>query len=155
MDCRVSICIILQGISKWSLHISRAMFSVKVVMSSNEHHIICYDADKTKHNLNIFNMKNGNLVTTFSLKYPAFKEVIKLVALPDKPSVVAVIDVDKGNLIDIVQKKFIKSIPCWDGTCSKVSSLDSVKVMLTNFSLSGWKVRPLCSCYRRHGDVGS
>ena len=90
-------------------------------MSSNELHIICYDADKTKHNLNIFNMKNGNLVTTFSLKYPGFKEVIKLVALPDKPSVVAVIDVDKGNLIDIVQKKFIKSIPCWDGTCSKVS----------------------------------
>merc|ERR1712113_1544 len=29
------------------------------------------------------------------------------------------IDVDKGNLIDISQKKFIKSIPCWDGTCSK------------------------------------
>merc|ERR1711902_227415 len=46
-------------------------------------------------------------------------EVIKLVALPDKPSVVATIDVDKGNLIDIAQKKFIKSIPCWDGTCSK------------------------------------
>merc|ERR1739844_74119 len=46
-------------------------------------------------------------------------EVLKLVALPDKPSVVAMIDVDKGNLIDIAQKKFIKSIPCWDGTCSK------------------------------------
>ena len=89
-------------------------------MSSNEHHIICYDADKTNHNLNIFNMKNGNLLTKFSIKYPGFKEVIKLVALPDKPSVVATIDVDKGNLIDIVQKKFIKSIPFWDGTCSKV-----------------------------------
>ena len=91
-------------------------------MSSNEHHIICYDADKTKTNLNIFNIKNGHLVTNFSLKYPGFKEVIKLVALPDKPSVVATIDVDKGNLIDISQKKFIQSIPCWDGTCSKVGN---------------------------------
>ena len=94
---------------------------IQVVMSSNEHHIICYDADKTDHNLNIFNMKNGNLLTKFSIKYPGFKEVIKLVALPDKPSVVATIDVDKGNLIDIAQKKFIKSISCWDGTCSKVN----------------------------------
>ena len=89
-------------------------------MSSNEHHIICYDADKINNTLNIFNMKNGNLLTSFSLKYPGLKEVIKLVALPDKPSVVATIDVDKGNLIDIAQKKIIKSIPCWDGTCSKV-----------------------------------
>ena len=92
----------------------------KVVMSSNEHHIIAYDADKTQNMLNIFNVKNGNLVTSFSLKFPGLKEIVKLVALPDKPSVVAAIDVDKGNLIDIAQKKFIKSIPCWDGTCSKV-----------------------------------
>ena len=64
-------------------------------------------------------MKNGSLVN-FTIKYPGFKEVLKLVPLPDKPSVVAMIDVDKGNLIDISQKKFIKSIPFWDGTCSKV-----------------------------------
>ena len=89
-------------------------------MSSNEHHLICYDADKAQNMLNIFNVKNGNLVTSFSLKFPGLKEIVKLVALPDKPSVVAAIDVDKGNLIDIAQKKFIKSIPCWDGTCSKV-----------------------------------
>merc|ERR1719270_2709820 len=106
------------GEKQWEAEYPFASF-IKVVMSSNEHHIICYDADKTNHNLNIFNMKNGNLLTKFSIKYPGFKEVIKLVALPDKPSVVATIDVDKGNLIDIAQKKFIKSIPCWDGTCSK------------------------------------
>jgi len=106
------------GEKQWTAEYPFESF-IKVVMSSSEHNIICYDGDKTKTNLNIFNMKNGNLVTKFSLKYPGFKEVIKLVALPDKPSVVATIDVDKGNLIDISQKKFIKSIPCWDGTCSK------------------------------------
>ena len=40
--------------------------------------------------------------------------------MPDKPSVVALIDVDKGNLMDIMQQKYLKSIPAWDGTCSKV-----------------------------------
>ena len=70
-------------------------------------------------------------------RYTGFKEVIKVVALPDKPSVVALIDVDKvlmgddftfhktssiqGNLMDILQQKFLKSIPFWDGTqrCKK------------------------------------
>ena len=32
---------------------------------------------------------------TLQLRYTGFKEVIKVVALPDKPSVVALIDVDK------------------------------------------------------------
>ena len=74
---------------------------------------------------------------TLQLRYTGFKEVIKVVALPDKPSVVALIDVDKvligddftfqktysiqGNLMDILQQKFLKSIPFWDGTqrCKK------------------------------------
>ena len=30
--------------------------------------------------------------------------MLKIVALPDKPSVVALIDVDKGNQIDIIQQ---------------------------------------------------
>jgi len=106
------------GETQWTAEYSFTSF-IKIVMSSNEHHIICYDADKTNNTINIFSMKNGSLVTCFNLKYPGFKEILKLVALPDKPSVVAAIDVDKGNLIDIVQKKFIKSIPFWDGTCSK------------------------------------
>lgn len=105
------------GEIQWQFKYEFAAF-IKVVMSSDEHNIISYDADKNKSTLNIFNMKTGNLVN-FTIKYPAFKEVLKLVALPDKPSVVAMIDVDKGNLIDISQKKFVKSIPFWDGTCSK------------------------------------
>ena len=56
-------------------------------------------------------------------RYAGFKEVIKVVALPDKPSVVGLIDVDKGNLMDILQQKYLKSIPFWDGTCSKAGPL--------------------------------
>merc|ERR1712172_205463 len=52
-------------------------------------------------------------------RYTGFKEVIKMVPLPDKPSAVALIDVEKGNLMDLSQKRIIKTIPFWDGTCSK------------------------------------
>ena len=89
-------------------------------MTSDEHHLVCYDADKVKSHLYIHTMKTGNLVSKVMVKYNGFKEVTKIIALPDKPSVVALIDVDKGNLMDIIQRRFIKSIPCWDGTCSKV-----------------------------------
>ena len=40
-------------------------------------------------------MKNGALVHKLMVRYAGFKEVTKMVALPDKPSVVALIDVDK------------------------------------------------------------
>ena len=64
-------------------------------------------------------MKNGSLVHKLSVRYTGFKEVLKMVPLPDKPSVVALIDVEKGNLMDLSQKRIIKTIPFWDGTCSK------------------------------------
>ena len=67
----------------------------------------------------LFSMKNGSLVHKLSVRYTGFKEVIKMVPLPDKPSVVALIDVEKGNLMDLSQKRILKSIPFWDGTCSK------------------------------------
>ena len=93
-------------------------------MTSDEHHLVCYDADKVKSHLYIHTMKTGNLVSKVMVKYNGFKEVTKLIALPDKPSVVALIDVDKGNVMDIIQRRFIKSIPFWDGTCSTVSNLE-------------------------------
>ena len=67
----------------------------------------------------LFSMKNGSLVHKLSVRYTGFKEVLKMVPLPDKPSVVALIDVEKGNLMDLSQKRIIKTIPFWDGTCSK------------------------------------
>merc|ERR1712106_756036 len=106
------------GEKQWEFEFPFTTF-IKVVMTADEHHLVCYDADKIKSHLYIHTMKTGNLVSKVVVKYTGFKEVTKLVALPDKPSVVALIDVDKGNLMDIIQRRFIKSIPCWDGTCSK------------------------------------
>lgn len=79
-----------------------------------------------------------------------------MVALPDKPSVVALIDVDKvarysclpsnqGNLMDILQQKFLKSIPFWDGTCSKVGSRSWL------FDCPGRSVRPVRPGHRGDG----
>ena len=42
-----------------------------------------------------------------------------MVVLPEKPGLVALIDVDKGNIMDVVNKKLVKSIQGWGGNCTK------------------------------------
>ena len=49
-----------------------------------------------------------------------FQEIQSMVVLPEKPGMVALIDVDKGNIMDVVNKKLIKSIQGWGGNCTKV-----------------------------------
>ena len=43
-------------------------------------------------------------------------QVTMLVALPDKASQVALIDVEKGNIMDVRNKKFVRSISEWGGS---------------------------------------
>ena len=54
-------------------------------------------------------MKKLTILSQIPIKYAGFKEVLKVVALPDKPTVVALIDVDKGNLLEIMQQKYLKA----------------------------------------------
>ena len=93
-----------------------------IVITPDELHLVCYGYDKEKksHQIFVHAVRNGHQKFVIPVNYDGFKEVLKVVALPDKPSVIALIDVDKGNLIDILQEKHLKSIPAWDGTCSKV-----------------------------------
>ena len=65
------------------------------------------------------NILAGEFLHKILVKYPNFKEVTMIVALPDKPAQVALIDQDKGNMIDVKNKKFVRSIPQWGGCCSK------------------------------------
>ena len=79
--------------------------------------------------------------------------MIKVVVLPDKPTVVGLIDVDKGNLMDILQEKYLKSIPFWDGTCSKAGLSQLVyrtKIVCFPAGRALWLVRTL---HGRDGDA--
>ena len=82
-------------------------------------------------------------------RYTGFKEVIKVVALPDKPSVVALIDVDK-----------VLGYPCLLNFLSpgKPDGYPATEVpqehpLLGRHLLKRWPVRSLCSSYRWNGDA--
>ena len=109
----------------------------------------------------MYHAETGDFLHKILLKYPNFKEVAMVVALPDKPWQVALIDLgwriiprinrqskcfrsyhlvkewlrakfkgwtvarskhhsqDKGNVMDVKNKKFVRSIPQWGGRTSK------------------------------------
>ena len=90
-----------------------------VVITPDETNLVCYNGDNARPTLFVHSTKSGSNLYTIPVKYNGFKEVLKIVPLPDKPSVVAMIDVDKGNQIDIIQQKHIRSINGWDGTTTK------------------------------------
>lgn len=55
-----------------------------------------------------------------SLRNCGIKEnVIRVISLPHKTTQVAVITNDKGCIIDIKSKKYIRSVLKWDGSCTK------------------------------------
>ncbi|KAG7172706.1 NACHT and WD repeat domain-containing protein 2-like [Homarus americanus] len=75
--------------------------------------------DGLKDVLLIYHAKTGTLVHKMPLKYSGFKDFHLVVPLPNKPTQVALIDQDKGNIVDIRTKKFVRSIPKWGGKVSK------------------------------------
>lgn len=47
------------------------------------------------------------------------QDAVMLVAMPNKASLVAVIDPDKGSVFDIKTKRLVRTVPKWGGMCTK------------------------------------
>ena len=90
-----------------------------IILTSDAQFFIAYGYEKLKEMLFVYHAETGDFLHKIPVKYPNFKEVSMIVALPDKPWQVALIDVDKGNIMDVKNKKYVRSIPQWGGRCSK------------------------------------
>ena len=89
-----------------------------IILTSDMTLFVAYGYDKLKDTIFVNNAKNGEFIHKILVKYPNFKEVIMICGLPDKPGQVALIDQDKGNIMDIKNKKYVRAIPQWGGSCS-------------------------------------
>ena len=83
--------------------------------SSNPKYFVLYGYEKQKDTIFIQCAQSGTPVHKFVVKYPNFKEVTLLVAIPGKDIEVALIDQDKGNIVDVQNKKFVRSLNHWGG----------------------------------------
>ena len=91
---------------------------VSSVLVQDESHVVCCGLDKGKSHLFVFSASDGSLVHKILPKYPGFKEITKLVPLPGsgRSACVGIIDAEKGTIMDVITKKVVKTIPCWDGS---------------------------------------
>ena len=90
----------------------------KIILSSDEENFIAYGFDKTKETIFVYRAITGEFLHKIQVKYPNFKDVNIVCGLPDKPWQVALIDQDKANIIDVNNKRFVRSILNWGGSYS-------------------------------------
>ena len=88
-----------------------------IVLTSDSKFFVCYGFEKTKDTLFLHSAETtGELYQKFPIpRYANFKEATMIVAMPDKPMEIALIDQDKGNIIDVENKKFLRVVPTWGG----------------------------------------
>ena len=77
-----------------------------IILSRDDKYFICYGLENYKNAIYVFQVADGSLMHTILVKYPNFKEITFMCGLPDKPWQVALIDQDKGNIMDVVDKRF-------------------------------------------------
>ena len=98
-----------------------------IVLTCDGKLFVAYGCEAFQDVIFTFDATNGETVAKYPVKYPEFKEVSFIVALPSKPDgQIALIDQDKANIIDITRAKkkstftnFIKAIPNWGGYMDK------------------------------------
>ena len=87
-----------------------------IVLTSDSKFFVCYGCEKTRDTIFVYSAETGKLYQKFLVpKYTNFKEATMIVAMPDKPMEIALIDQDKGNIINAETKKFVRVIPTWGG----------------------------------------
>lgn len=71
--------------------------------------------DKSGDVLGVYHAKTGTLLYNLQLKYNNYREYTQVVAMPHDPHQVALIDEEKGNILDLKKKTLVRSVPRWNG----------------------------------------
>lgn len=90
------------------------------VVSSDEAYIITVTLDKSnKDCMGVYSASNGQQLHKVTLKGCSIKEILLLIPMPHKSNYVAIIAHEKGAIIDIKTKKQVRTVPKWQGHCTK------------------------------------
>ncbi|CAB0008443.1 unnamed protein product, partial [Nesidiocoris tenuis] len=91
-----------------------------VVITCDSQMIVALAADKgTREAIYVFNCKNGSNISKIPLRIPGVKDVASMVAMPQKASQVALVGGEKVTLFDIKNRKVVRTIPKWGGSCTR------------------------------------
>ena len=90
-----------------------------VILTSDSKLFVVYALDKSKDTFFVYKSADGELSHKFLVKYPSMNakssQAASILPMRDKPGQIVVIDQDKGNIIDLSNKRFVRSIRNWCG----------------------------------------
>lgn len=89
-------------------------------VSSDDTYLVVFRNDKKNDCLAIHLAADGSHVHNVKLQYPNYtSDFTQMVPMHKNPHYIALIDADKGNLINVKDKKFVRSIQKWNGRATK------------------------------------
>ncbi|CAL1545368.1 unnamed protein product [Lymnaea stagnalis] len=71
--------------------------------------------DKSGDVIGVYHAKTGARMYNLQLKYQNYLEYTHVMSMPHDPNLVAVIDPEKGNILDLKKKALVRSVPRWNG----------------------------------------
>ncbi|XP_076470740.1 NACHT and WD repeat domain-containing protein 2-like [Babylonia areolata] len=92
---------------------------VPAVLTRDGHFLAVPGADKSGDVLGVYHAKSGSLLYNLQLKYNNYRECRSVVAMQRDPNQVAIIDDDKGNILDLKKKTMVRSVPRWNGMTTR------------------------------------
>ena len=76
-------------------------------------------SDKSGDVIAVYHAKTGTLLYNLQLKYANYRECRSVVAMHNDPNQVAIIDDDKGNILDLKKKTLVRSVARWNGMATR------------------------------------
>ncbi|KAL8578633.1 hypothetical protein ACOMHN_007091 [Nucella lapillus] len=92
---------------------------VPAVLTRDGHFLAVPASDKSGDVLGVYHAKTGTLLYNLQLKYNNYRECRSVVAMQRDPNQVAIIDDDKGNILDLKKKTLVRSVARWNGMATR------------------------------------
>lgn len=77
----------------------------KIVVTADDNYLVFIEEKKGNDVLALYDPLTGDPVQTIKLNYPAYKDITSMVAIPKQPHLVGLIDVEKGVVMNVRDKK--------------------------------------------------
>ncbi|CAF0730783.1 unnamed protein product [Brachionus calyciflorus] len=89
------------------------------VVTSDDAYLVFFRNDKKNDMLAVHSATDGSHLHNVKLQYPNYIDFISMVPMQKNQQQIAIIDAEKGNIINVKDKKFLRSIPKWNGRATR------------------------------------
>jgi WD40 repeat protein len=90
------------------------------VVTSDDAYLAIFRNDKKTDMLSVYSASDGSHVHNIKLQYMSYmSDIVAIVPMHKNPNLVGLIDSEKGNIINLKEKRFIRSTPKWNGKATK------------------------------------